>query len=212
MTKNTPRLSTSSTSIKLFCLGIFLLLYLNLNASSIILHKSRNFISDDYDYDAPSRVDYKPSTSNIRTTSKARNYDAQQNDIDNVEEVTVNTVEKVADTTATPKEDEDDKKITNHYGQSKYSKNDIYKMIHDSKDGIAKKAKIAWLMRYVVCFCMYFVCKLCSLSKLFNLHHKLCTTNLKQLSKQRYILHITTNTIRIQYNLRNKLWYGKSYR
>ena len=151
MTKNTPRLSTSSTSIKLFCLGIFLLLYLNLNASSIILHKSRNFISDDYDYDAPSRVEYKPSTS-VRGTTKAQDYAKQQNDIKTkitIEETAVNTAEKGVDTT-TPNE-EDDQKITNHYGQSKYSKNDMYKMIQDSKDGIAKRGKIAWLMRYVVC-------------------------------------------------------------
>ena len=156
MTKNTPRLSTSSTSIKLFCLGIFLLLYLNLNASSIIIHKSRNFISDDYDYDAPSYID-KPSTSNIRAAAtKARDYDKQLKDVDSVEESAVNTAEKVIYTTSnTPNEDA--KKITNHYGQSKYSKNDVYKMIQDSKDGIAKRGKIAWLMRYVVCFllCMY---------------------------------------------------------
>ena len=47
------------------------------------------------------------------------------------------------------------KKITNHYGQSKYSKNDIYRMIQESKDGIAKRGKITWLMRYVVCFLLF---------------------------------------------------------
>ena len=154
MTKNTPRLSTSSTSIKLFCLGIFLLLYLNLNASSIILHKSRNFISDDYD--APSHIDYKPSTSIRAAATKARDNDKHQNNVDTIEEVTANTVEKVVDTTFTSKED--DQKITNHYGQSKYSKNDIYKMIQDGKNGIAKKGKIAWLMRYVVCFLLCILC------------------------------------------------------
>ena len=60
--------------------------------------------------------------------------------------------------TATPttKEYNDDQKITNHYGQSKYSKNDMYKMIQDSKDGIVKRGKIAWLMRYVECFYLVF--------------------------------------------------------
>jgi len=134
-----------------------LLLYLNLNASSIILHKSRNFISDDYDYDAPSRVDYKPRSTSVRAvSSKAQDYDKQQN-IDTIE-TAVNTAEKV-DTTSTPNEDEDDQKITNHYGQSTYSKNDMYKMIQDSKDCIAKRGKIAWLMRCVLCFymCVFFV-------------------------------------------------------
>jgi len=158
MTKNTPRLSTSSTSIKLFCLGIFLLLYLNLNASSIILHKKSKSTFISHDYDAPSRVEYKPSTSKrVKQHDDIQPRDVDTKDTTILDETAINDVEKVVDTTTTPK-DEDDQKITNHYGQSKYSKNDLYKMIQDSKDGIVKKGKIAWLMRYVVFFyCLCFV-------------------------------------------------------
>ena len=145
-----------------------MLLYLNLNASSIILHKKSKSTFISHDYDAPSR-DYKPSTSK----RVKQHDDIQPRDVDTkdtiIEETAVNTAEKVVDTTTTTPKDNDDQKITNHYGQSKYSKNDLYKMIQDSKDGIVKKGKIAWLMRYVVFFyCLCFVLDVILFRKFFR--------------------------------------------
>ena len=50
-------------------------------------------------------------------------------------------------------EDDDEEDESEDYGVDIYSKNDIYRMVQETKEGKVNRGKIAWLMRYVF-WCM----------------------------------------------------------
>ena len=51
------------------------------------------------------------------------------------------------------KQDDDEEDESEDYGVDIYSKNDIYRMVQETKEGKVNRGKIAWLMRYVFGAC-----------------------------------------------------------